>query len=177
MFLLSWPQILAYFRVSRVIILSQESHILKISRSTCSKYCVWYDNKGTYMILTDVFWNSSLVLIWRNQVWKWLSSGMSRRVIWYKFTDVPVVLAASIIGTMSTPRPRNWFQIWEQVGRGRTLAGAVVKMVRIGLVRAYDHLVFDAMWSCTCRSTQFHNSEDHNSQLRSQCNVKSHKIE
>jgi hypothetical protein len=43
------------------------------------------------------------------------------------------VLTASIIKPMSKPRARNWFETWEPVGQGRTLAGPVGKRVRIGL--------------------------------------------
>jgi hypothetical protein len=35
-------------------------------------------------------------------------------------TDVSEVTAASIIRSMSKPRPRNWFEIWEPAGQGRT---------------------------------------------------------
>jgi hypothetical protein len=34
---------------------------------------------------------------WR-QVWRWMSSGLLRHVVWWKLTDVSEVLAASIIG-------------------------------------------------------------------------------
>jgi hypothetical protein len=34
-------------------------------------------------------------------VWRWPSSGLLRRAIWKKFTDVSEVLAASIIRAMS----------------------------------------------------------------------------
>jgi hypothetical protein len=36
--------------------------------------------------------------------------------------DVSEVLAASIIRAMSEPRAMNWFETWEPVGQGRTLA-------------------------------------------------------
>jgi hypothetical protein len=36
----------------------------------------------------------------RRRVWRWLSSGMLRRVVWQKFTNVSEVLAASIIRAM-----------------------------------------------------------------------------
>jgi hypothetical protein len=32
-----------------------------------------------------------------NRIRRWRSSGLLRRVVWYKFTDVSEVLAASII--------------------------------------------------------------------------------
>jgi hypothetical protein len=38
----------------------------------------------------------------RQRVWGWLFSGMLRRIVWYKLTDVSEVLAASIIRAMST---------------------------------------------------------------------------
>jgi hypothetical protein len=62
---------------------------------------------------------------------RWLSSGMLRYIVWWKFTDVSEVLAASIIRAMNTPCMRNWFEKWEPVGQGRTLAGPVGKRVRI----------------------------------------------
>jgi hypothetical protein len=37
----------------------------------------------------------------RRRVLRWLSSGLLRRVVWQKFTDVAEVLAASIIRAMS----------------------------------------------------------------------------
>jgi hypothetical protein len=39
-------------------------------------------------------WNLRLS---RRRVWRWLSSGLLRRVVWWKFTDVSEVLATSII--------------------------------------------------------------------------------
>jgi hypothetical protein len=33
--------------------------------------------------------------------WRWLSSGLLRRVVWYQFADISVVLAAAIIALMT----------------------------------------------------------------------------
>jgi hypothetical protein len=73
--------------------------------------------------------------------WRWLSSGLLRRVVWCKFTDVSEVLAASFIKAMSKPSARNWFETWERVGQGRTLNGPMVKRVRIGLPCCHRHEV------------------------------------
>jgi hypothetical protein len=63
---------------------------------------------------------------------RWLSSGMLRRVVWWKFTDVLELLPASIIREMSKPRARTRFEIRQPVGQARTLAGPMGKKVRIG---------------------------------------------
>jgi hypothetical protein len=37
----------------------------------------------------------------RRRIWRWLSSGLLRRVVWYKFTEVSEMLTASIIRAMT----------------------------------------------------------------------------
>jgi hypothetical protein len=72
----------------------------------------------------------------QQRVWTWLSSGLLRRVVWYKLTDVSKVLAASIIidrrclkvtviKTIPAQKSRmlqykfirniQWIQIWKQI--------------------------------------------------------------
>jgi hypothetical protein len=53
---------------------------------------------------TDGLWDFRFS---RRRVWSWLSSGLLRRLVWYKFTDVLEVLAASIIRVMSGDRDRK----------------------------------------------------------------------
>jgi hypothetical protein len=67
--------------------------------------------KYSSKIMSFRFWSHSFITLqtaynlwdfrisWR-RAWRWLSSGLLRRVIWYKFTDVSEVLTASIIRAM-----------------------------------------------------------------------------
>jgi hypothetical protein len=40
-------------------------------------------------------------------LWRWLSSGLYRRVVWYKFSDISEVLPASIIRVTHRPNDRG----------------------------------------------------------------------
>jgi hypothetical protein len=55
---------------------------------------------------------------------------MLHHVVWWKFTEVSEVLAAFSIGVMSVLCMRNWFELRELVGQGKTLGRPVCKCVQ-----------------------------------------------
>jgi hypothetical protein len=97
----------------------------------------------------------AFLVVWKWH-WRWLSSGLLCCVVWWKFTDVPEVLAASIIRIHWWWRQQTRLKCWQNSTR---LHGATTQKTAIFIhtaVRTWNLTKNDSVlyvWSDRCECT------------------------